>query len=188
MSTQVILATLSGPLQFALPTRNSSAVIFGENSRTTGTFSVERNEPTAEGCYAGGIGGAQVCAGLFVQPFADGDSDSVFWMRLWGWHVTAATGNKVATWIPFLLAELVCSVGAYGGPVAPQNDLALAENERLCDGLGLLSGRADIYSPGRNLPAHALIPLRGAQKFQFDFSQRTPPAPQITTNALWARF
>ncbi len=202
MPNPVYLVTISEPLRRAFVRGNSTATIFSENSRTTGYFSPRLDEPPTadtrlqapgtpypdDGVYPAGQPALSCPAGVFVQPYAEGDDDSVFWMRLWGWRQTVMADNYAVRWIPHLLSEVVCRVGNITGAPGSSTSVSVIDQERLCDGLMVTNGRGDVYSPGRNLAAHVLIPLRGCQKFQFDFAQPSPPHPQITMNAFWARF
>ncbi len=203
MAANMILVTSSQPLSKAFLKGNSIATVWSEHSRTTGYFSPRVSEPPTttsvvqspagnpspeDGVWPAGIGGSEVCTGVFVQPYAEGDDDSTFWMRLWGWRVTVDQDRGKPVWIPHLLAELSCQVGNITGPKDSGNSYGLLETERLCDTLMLTRGAADVYSNGSNLAAHAIIPLRGCQKLQFDFVMMGPPEPPITMNALWARF
>src|SRR5438876_2573251 len=57
-----------------------------------------------------GQGGYYAPQRLFIQPYCDGTPGSIFWMRLWGWHVHGRH-SQTLVWTPVFLAEFWCRAG-----------------------------------------------------------------------------
>ncbi len=182
----VINSQATQPMQTLRPLNHDPMLDVNPASPTQGLLTEGFN-----GVWSAGYGGLECAYRLFVQPYANGDAGSLFWMRLWGWR---PIGNDPSTfvWVNHLLVELACKTGEIPGP-SNDSDLktnrTLLKTERLCDTIGLVRGSVgtgEIVSDGGNYPAHALIDLRGCRRFQFEFQQNDDPAV-ITMNALWAR-
>jgi len=158
----MLLETLSQPLKKALAT-NSTATSFASKVDTL-------TEPTGDGVHAAGILAGVSQNAVVVYPFAVASANDTFSMRVIGWHkVLLSTG--VAQWVPVVLAELACTVGAATG-VAGGAEVA---TELYADTITIVGTTAnagvdiDVVSPANDTKASATIDLKGAQKFEFTF-------------------
>lgn len=137
-------------------------------------------EPTGDGIHNAGFGGIKAQNGIVVMPFGIGDDDDVFNMRAWGW-TRLGDNPETSIWIPMLLADFVCTMSTSTGVA---NKLLLS-TERLCDTITLTTGNddvsIDIVSPTGNVPAHAVLDLKGSQKVTFTFDQHTGSPTSFNT-------
>lgn len=152
--------------------------------------------------YAEGKLGLYSCQRLLVLPFCDGAPGSRFWTRLYGWRTFQGGKQSPRLWIPMLLAQFLCVSGDLPGmqpvsgtqpqgggqiPPSPPNAL-MAVTENFCQVLALVSGSVgqsgEIVNAGGFI-SYAMVELRGAEKFQFEF--QTPDDRPVSMNALWAR-
>ncbi len=187
----VIIDSRSEPLMQALQ--------FGDSQNTAWTsYDMTGSVPTGDGVWPAGHGGQLAPQRLFILPYCEGQAGSNFSVRVYGWRGIEQPdgGANRNVWIPFLLAELACvSCNRFGpantGPTPPQPYAGrfIQADEALCDTITLTQGSVgptgEVVStgPGSDLIAFAIVELRGARFFQFDF-QQTDPVPM---NALWAR-
>lgn len=167
---------LSSPLDKALAT-NSTASSFASLVPTA-------TEPTADGVKDIGIS-AGVCPDrVVILPFAIGDDDSGFGLRLWGWRF--AGYGSVGLWVPELLIELNCTLTNLSPPGV--SGKIVNDTERFAGSISVANGdvghNGELLSPSNVPPARVIVDLRGCAKIQFDIKHNN----DITeTNALWAR-
>lgn len=134
-------------------------------------------------------GGAIVPARIKILPYGLGGDNDAFSVRLIGWHKIGNTTSGVL-WLPVPLVELACTisqaVGVAGSPVL--------DTERFADTITIVTeetvtadvtriGDVELASPGNNLIAHAIFPLRGFELLEFEFDQTTNTP---TMNCLYA--
>lgn len=121
-----------------------------------------------------GATGNAVRNAAVLYPYGTGDDNDVFAMRAYGWRRIRGNGTTLADlWVPTLLCELTCTMGAIVG-VAGTPILAA---ERFCDTLALVTGNddvsIDIVSPTGDQPAHAVIDTKGSAKLEMTFDMTT---------------
>ncbi len=147
--------------------------------------------PPDNGIFAAGHGGMNTAYRLMLVPFSSGGAGTQFSVRVYGWVPLGPT-PILDTWMPLLLAEFLCTTAELTGP-APlpgvQSALTLLPTDYLCDTITLTqgsvgpTGEINSTGPGTNLAAFAMLELRGAKFFQFDFQQTDP----VMMNCLWSR-
>lgn len=166
----------SYPLARALPANAQSPDWSDVEPRTT--------EPTGDGIFTAGLGGATGPQSILILPYCAGSPQSTFTMRLWAWRHFGATGDAAnVIWLPILVAELECIAGQAQGLWSR----LLTPTEFLADTITLASpavlGPYDrIHSPANGTIGFVRLDPEGAQKIQFDFK-----AGSGSGNALWAR-
>ncbi len=181
---EILPVTPSNPLSKAL-TGNSTSVT------PTRFYDARATEPTDDGVYVAGLGGAVAGNRVMVMPFSDGIVGSRFWMRLWGWRVVQGLVSE-QLWVPQLLVEMLCVTGNFPGPLSPQkgqkSPRVLQEYEKLCSAMlvtnGSLGRSGEIRVNGIS-PAAAWVELVGAQKFQFEFQRHE--FDNLSMNAFFCR-
>lgn len=183
----VSLLTHSGPLQKARSvnaTDTSFPAKIPTNTEPTLDAGTATGQATIDLLQRGQLGAA-VRNAAFLMPFGTGDDDDVFAMRLYGWRRIPGNGTTTRDlWVPVLLCELTCTmstqVGVAGTPVVA--------TERFCDTLALVTGNddvsIDIVSPTGNVPAHAVVDVKGSAKLEFTFDMTT--GSPTDANCLYA--
>lgn len=146
-------------------------------------------EPTGSGSSASAAsvinleGDGQCQNGLIVLPYAIGDDDDVFDMRVIGWR---CVGNDplYAIWIPVVLAQVTCTISTCVGVAGKE----VLNTERFADTITLVTGNAnvsiDITSPTGNVAAHFVMDVKGFQKVEFTFDMTT--GNPDSANALYS--
>ncbi len=180
----MIVYTLSTRYAKALQSASSTATAYSRSVVPTATEPAGSGSDITDGVLNAGLAGQESPNRVFVMPYAAGGPTRSFSMRLWAWdHV--GTDPRFLVWIPSLLAEFSCTLGAQNGI---PNGL-ISDSEYFCDTLALTAGSlgfaGDLVSPGNGLIAYALVELKGCRKFQFDF-QAPDSNGDIAMNVLWA--
>ena len=111
---------------------------------------------------------------VVLVPYAIGDDDDVFAMRVIGWsRMKGPTPATRDLWIPTILAELTCTVSTAVGIAGA----AVLNTERFADTITLVTGNddisVDITSPTGNVIAHATVDLKGFSKIELTFDMTT---------------
>lgn len=123
-------------------------------------------------------------------PYGLGSANDAFSMRLWGWHHVGNDSAGNILWVPSLLVELACTVGAATGVA----NSPVLNTELFCDTITVVSepsrtadvtraGETVVYSPANDSVAWAAVMLHGAELLQWDFDQTTNTP---TMNCLYA--
>lgn len=171
----MILETLSSPLGRVAPF-NSTEAAWASRLPTA-------IEPAGGGVIPTAPDGGICQNSLFLVPIAVGNDNDTYSVRVWGWR-KVGTG-RTSIWIPYLLCELLVTSSAITG-VAGSEVLA---TERFPDTIAVTSGTAgtdvSVFSPGGDLPAHAVIDLKGCQKAEVTFKIVAGPT---SMNALFASY
>ena len=131
-----------------------------------------------------GINGAYAPLTVRIIPFASLYPSQTFSIRVYGLCRVGSNADTLV-WEPFPLAELLCTVGNIAvAPAQPGNDkgiatryetLKMATTEYRCDDMalttGLLGERGELltFGAGSGITAWAIVALRGAEKYYFDF-------------------
>lgn len=156
---------------------NSTAAAFTAKVPTTTNPSANTGFHDLAGAGKGYCSNGKAPDYLNIQPFATAANDVTFSMRVWGWRKNLNTENSnVDKWFPELLVELACVAG---------NISHGASNTFICDTITKAKGGddPDIINCGNDLPASAIISLRGHQLIEFDFSINSGTATAM--NAMW---
>ena len=121
--------------------------------------------------------------GVLIMPYAIGSDDNTFSMRVIGWRTVGEATNGVFLWIPVLLCELACTCSTVVGIAGRE----VLNTERFADTITITYGNANVsveaFSPANNVTAHAIVDLKGNQKFELSF---TTGGSATSCNALWA--
>ena len=154
-------------------------------------------EPSGNGVIDLVRSGVLVPRQVLAFPYATGDDDATFDLRLVGWK-SLRSGNTVL-WIPAVLvqatATLGTSTGVAGAPVAATerfpDTLALhatvtaqGKTTDTDSGGAASSGTVVFHSPVNNLIAYMRVPLEGFQKLEFTFD--STHASVTAMNCLYA--
>jgi hypothetical protein len=104
--------------------------------------------------------------GVQLIPFGVGFATGTFNMAVYGWRRTT---GAIALWVPFLLAQFVCTLCT-----TPGVDSADVNSSQLfCDTIQLVVGNVgiscEITSPGGNQIAHAIVNAKGARFLEVRF-------------------
>jgi hypothetical protein len=170
----VLLEVSSSPFRRArsvnatgqFPSRIPRALKPGDDASATG-FSAIQLAPDAGGYCQNSV---------LIMPFSTGANDDTYSLRVYGWRYFGGTDPATGLWIPCLLAELACVasstlVGAAGK--------ALLATEMFADAITLTVGNAgvgvDVVSPTGDVPAHALVTLKGFQLLELTHKVTTTP-------------
>ena len=150
-------------------------------------------EPTGAGVIDLIGNGIVVPSWMRILPYALGDDDDVFDLRLIGW------GRIGALWIPTHIAQFTCTVstkvGVSGQSVLDTERFAdtiiihatIAAQPRTTDvdsGGAAASGRIEIVSPANNLIGSIKLPLQDYEKVEFQFDMTT--GDPTSANCLYA--
>ncbi len=199
----MILDTLSLPLSKALlqansqsntwrlllPTGISPAADPLDNSLVDGVYGFGKGPSTGEGNYAPNR--------IFLMPFAENAGTGLqFSMRVYGWREISHPegGTQRVTWLPYFLAEFLCTTCNVTGPAGSSpTPRWINDSDNLCDTItltqgnlgGSSSGAGYINStgPGTDLVAFAFLDSTGARFLQFDFQQ----VDAVAMNCLWSK-
>jgi hypothetical protein len=171
----VLIETLSGPFRKAKAT-NATDTSFPSRIPTL-------TEPSGDGVHnlaQDGQGLAQNRA--VIVPYALGDDDDVFALRIIGWRAVGTGPTRL--WIPVILGELTCTVSTAIGIAGAE----VLNTERFADTLAIVTGGngdwIDVNSPTGNIIAFATVNLHGFQKVEFTFDATT--GDPTSMNALVA--
>lgn len=181
------------PLIESLYTPIDRVLTDNAQSPTYMSLAPQTGEPSGEGVFANAKGGMLSYNRVWLLPLGEGPPGGTFTLRLYGWRDFAPDENKAGSrvWIPFFIAELLCSLCELTGPPGDANGdwgRGLRGGERLCDAITLtlgnvgLGGLIDSTGPGTNLAAHASVYTYAAKLIQFDFQADV----QVNTNCLFA--
>lgn len=171
----MLFETLSAPFQLAKAADSTDASYASRPYTQT--------EPTNDGVWQMGQGGQFSQNTLKVIPFGTGSATNTFKMRLLGWAL--ADQGKTRTWVWTLLAEYTCALSTFAGSAG----CVIDASHLVCDTLTLTFGTAtegvsaETVSPTGNVPAHAIISLKGCQKVEFQFNMNSSAT---AANALFA--
>lgn len=182
----MIVYTLSTRYAKALVNGNSTATSYSSSIVPTATEPQGTGSDITDGVVNAGLAGQESPNRVFCIPYAAGVPGQSFSMRLWGWdHI--GTDSRSLVWIPNLLCELSCTLGAQNG--VPGFERLIQDTEYFCDTLAVTAGSlgfmGDLVSPGNGLVGYAVVELKGCRKFQFDF-QAPSANGGIAMNVLWA--
>lgn len=186
------IETLSAPPVLAFTNQLGAKPGNPQDAQPIQYFTPTNVTPTGDGIYNIGQGGSEAANRVKIWPFAEAMPGDVFWLRLWAWNCIAF-GDNAQVWMPSILAQFACMVGAITVPTdgnSAGRQSVIAPWERFCDGLALVGGwlglTGEIISQGAGsgIGACALVELRGSQKIQFEFERSDHT---IGMNALWAR-
>jgi hypothetical protein len=122
-------------------------------------------------------GSGQMPQYMQIVPFGGNADNETFSMRLWGWNKVHAT----ALWVPQLLCQLDCTLGAGSGAAVETNVL-------MVDTIAIVTGTASdsyIQTPANDTQASIIVSLRGCSIVEFDFDL-TGTGDQA--NAYWRTF
>lgn len=115
-----------------------------------------------------------------IVPYGLGASNDAFNLRVLGWREVRGEG-VLTLWVPVVLCELACTVGATTGVAAS----AVLNTELFVDTLSLTYGNddvsIDIVSNAADLIAHFAVAIKGFQAIELIFDQSTNSP---TMNAL----
>lgn len=117
---------------------------------------------------------------LFVQPFGGNANNDTSSMRVWGWSHDVGRGSL---WVPHLLVELAVTLGNIDASAIAANMLLADTLVATYSGTDEKSLGTTLISPANDLPASALVHLRGCQYIEFDFSINSGLGDAM--NAFW---
>lgn len=105
---------------------------------------------------------------MLLMPFGAGSNNNTMSVRLYAWNYFIDAGDAVqALWIPTLLCELACTLSS---SVTGAANGTLGTSQLFADTLVLTYGNddvsIDIVSPANDLPAHAVVDIKGAQRVE----------------------
>lgn len=125
-------------------------------------------EPVADGDHRTGYNRATAPQQILAIPFCGGAPATQFVMRLYEWRVVGQINDENgAVWIPLLLAELRCTVGAISG----LSNRLIRHDEFFASEIALMSGNLGMNGVIVNGPiAYVKIDLQGGQKIRFAFA------------------
>lgn len=147
-------------------------------------------EPTNDGVHDLGIGGGgEVPSDAVIIPYSVGSENDTFNMRVIGWR--RLSHGATLLWIPSILADLACTLGAQTGVAAT----AVVATELFCDAITITtepvitsdvtnSGTSARFSPANDLIAWVSVPLYGSEKIEFTFDMAT--GDPTSANALFS--
>lgn len=104
---------------------------------------------------------------VLLIPYGGNDNNDVMNVRLWGWSRTGLAATPV--YVPQLLAELAVTLGnvdasAVGASLFLADTIAVTYGDTNEKTLGV-----SVSSPANDVPANALVHLRGVEYIEFDF-------------------
>lgn len=150
-----------------------SKVITGTKPVGTGASATE-----ASVIELGTGGGGFVPCKALIKPYGTGDANDVFNLRVIGWR--RAQNGQFFTWLPDILADLVCTLGAatgYAGGLVAATDLMVdtitITSEPTMTADVTPTGTLTIFSPANDLQAYAIVPLMGAELLELIFDMDT---------------
>ncbi len=118
---------------------------------------------------------------LLLVPFGGDAPDQTGEVRIYGYRKLSRMGF-VSQWVPCLLCELAVTLGNRPGSAGG----VLGGGEYLADTLAVTKGTAnvsvEVVSPEEDLPAHALIDIKGFPRVQVRFATGGSAA---SLNTLW---
>jgi hypothetical protein len=127
---------------------------------------------------------------LKIMAVGVGSDNDAMAVRLWGWTLVGGPGATLPVWVPVLIAELnfvLSTTVGVAGTVVPATeriaDTVTIVTEASITAATTRQGEVLLTSPATQLPALALVPLRGFELVEFDFDD-TVGTP--TMNALFA--
>ena len=139
-----------------------------------------------EACHSGGRLVPECIKLIF---FGNGDANDVFDARLYGWN--RVPNDLLELWVPTLLADLTCTLGAGVGVagsilvVADKFVDTISINDEFVHTADTTNdGTICLMSPAGDLVAHAIVPLFGSELLQLDFDMTT--GDPTGGNALYA--
>lgn len=133
--------------------------------------------------------GGQVPCSLVICPYGLGNDDDAFSIRIVGMRRLASPGSDGRMqWFRFPIATLGCVVSTAVGLASGQ----VLATERFADAITIAlegtitaattrEGNIVLYSPGSNVPAHAIVPIGGWDAIELEWDQTTGTP---TMNAL----
>lgn len=161
----MLIETLSQVWRRALVTNATDASSYPTRTlqKTAPTLA---NNPGLVQCSNGG----SVAQNLVkIIPFGVGSANDTFTMRVLQWH----TDDKFAhAWYPLPIGDFTCTLSTFAGVDGTQID----SNQLICDTITLTSGFAtanvscELCSNAANVPAHAVLSIKGAYFLEFIFN------------------
>lgn len=154
--------------------------------------------PTGTGVVDFANEGILVPSALKLAAVGVGASNDAYSLRVWGWAKFLGGGDhpnggtSANTWVPFLIAELLFTLGlqpGIAGGVFPGTELIADTVTIVSGGEGTTTanttrdGNIVTYSPVNDLFAFAVVPLMGFEVIEFDTKQTTNTP---TANILYA--
>jgi hypothetical protein len=153
----------------------------------------------AAGVYDIGLDSSNIPPSIKLMLVGVGSDNDAFSIRIQGWErVVTPDANAVDLWVPTILAELGCilgaKTGATGGIVPATERFAdtitvIAARQSVVYGLNasdvVSRGSVVVFSPTNDLIAYAIVPTFGCPliQFQFDDTTNTP-----TMNGVWSLY
>jgi hypothetical protein len=163
-----------------------SSPAYCQNASPTFTYPDSRViEPTADGYYSAGQGGAVAVQQLLLLPYCYGPPNSDWYMRVYGWWKAGREGDReVVTWLPLLLAELYCIAGTFSGPGGLRR--FINDQEFFAKTCTVSAGNLGQFGGvlGGSDISYVKLDLQGCQGFSFDCAQSTTGT---FGNCLWSR-
>lgn len=163
----MLLETLSTPFFKARSVNQTSTSFVSKLATAT---EPRGDAATATGASVQELTGATVSQnGIMVCPYGTGTNNQTFNMRVLGWR-SVGTNVQTKLWIPVLLCQFACTLSSTLVGVATK---VIVATELFADTLTLTYGNddisVDIVSPANDLPAHALVDVKGCQKLELTF-------------------
>lgn len=121
---------------------------------------------------------------LKILPYGLGSANDVFSLRIWGWSRIGGGRPPNTLWVPAMIGEFVCTLGATTGVAGSP----VLNTELFCDtiapvalmvsdykiGAGTsVDSECRIFTPANDTPAHLIIPVDGWEMIEFDGDQTT---------------
>ena len=117
--------------------------------------------------------------GVMLVFFAVGDNNDVFDVRVYGMKRVdkairpAATAATYNLWVPILLCDLTCTVGARTGVAGSP----VVATELFVDTITVNDGNdgvsIEVVSPAEDMIAHVIVDTKGCEFLKFDWDQTT---------------
>lgn len=113
-------------------------------------------------------------------PYGLGSANDVYSVRVWGWNHIGDQSPGNILWLPALLGEYACTLGAAAGVASSP----VLNTELFCDTITVVSeptytadvtrkGATEIMSPANDTAAWLRMRLHGIELLSFDFDQTT---------------
>lgn len=133
--------------------------------------------PSGDGVFGMGaslsgpaVDGGMAPQGFLLVPFGVGSATQTFSMNVFGWRHTIGLNPLAPLWVPYLLAEFSCTLGATPGII----NTDVGAGQLFCDTIALVLGNSNIsnevLSPaGTGMVAHIVLDGKGSQLIEVRF-------------------
>lgn len=121
---------------------------------------------------------------LKILPYGLGSANDVYSLRMWGWSRIHASDPLKTLWVPAMIGEWVCTLGATTGVAGSP----VLNTELFCDTIAPVAlmvsdykigagtsvhSEMRLFTPANDTPAHIVMPVDGWEMIEFDGDQTT---------------